>query len=100
MRTPLLFLVVAAIVLAIIVGAEQPVAAGILTPPMTESGNTPVIRVLQRPSKAESAFSTALRDPFFAQDRAPVATNASAYSYATGSRSVLSRLPHSGQAAE
>lgn len=77
MRTPLLLFVVAAIVLAIIVGAEQPVAAGILTPPMTESGNTPVIHVLQRPSKAESAFSTALRDPFFAQDRAPVATNAS-----------------------
>ena len=79
MRTPLLLLVVAAIVLAIIVGTEQPVAAGIVTPPAAESGNTPVIRALQRPSRAEFALSAAARDPFFAQDRAPVAAaNASA----------------------
>jgi hypothetical protein len=78
MRTPLLLLVVTAIVLAIIVGAEQPVAAGIVTPPAAESGNTPVIRALQRPSRAEFALSAAPRDPFFARDRAPLAANASA----------------------
>lgn len=78
MRTPLLLLVMAAIVLAIIVGAEEPVAAGIVTPPAAESEKTPVIRVLQRPSIAEFALSAAARDPFFAHDRGPAAATASA----------------------